>query len=65
MSLLSSPLTFDELLKGVFDKYSLTLSMGQYSLVGSTLRSYISYLWDEGRIEPEINDNLMKWKKTE
>ena len=65
VKLLDIPLTFDELLKGIFDKYSLALSTGQYSLVGSTIRSYISYLGDEGRIEPEINDNLMKWKKTE
>ncbi|MBQ7897615.1 MAG: MBL fold metallo-hydrolase [Clostridia bacterium] len=64
VELLDTPLTFDELLKGVFDRYSLILSTGQYSLVGATLRSYVSYLWDEGRIEPVIDDNLMKWKGT-
>lgn len=63
LSLIDSPKTFEEILKGIFDKYALTLSTGQYSLVGSTLRSYISYLWDEGKLEPVIENNYMYYKK--
>lgn len=55
--------TFEEILKLVFDKYSLSMNMNQYVLVGSTIKSYLAYLYDEGVITYYFIDNKMFWKK--
>lgn len=55
--------TFEEILKNVFDKYNLVMNINQYVLIGSTIKSYLSYLKDEGRITYEFIDNKMIWKQ--
>ena len=57
--------TFEDILKELFDSYSLTLNASQYVLSGSTVKSYLSYLYDEGKLGFEFNENKMYWKKTE
>jgi len=56
---LTSP---DEMLKKLMDSYGLELNYNQYVLIGSTMRSYLSYLADQGKIVPEIRDNGLYWK---
>ncbi len=55
--------TFEDILKLVFDKYSLIMNANQYVLVGSTIKSYLSYLYDENKITYEFKDNKMIWKQ--
>ena len=57
------PVTFEDVLKQVFDKYSLVMNTNQYVLIGSTIRSYLSYICDNGRIEYYFDDNRMLWKQ--
>lgn len=57
------PKSFEIILKELFDLYGLTLTHQQYALVGSTLRSYLSYLKGKGRLTVEFNSNMMLWKK--
>lgn len=38
------------------------MTMQQYVLVGSTVKSYLSWLKDSGRMTLEIQDNLVLWK---
>jgi len=57
--------TFEEVLKYVFDKYALTMDANQYVLVGSTIRSYLAYLCDENKIQYEFKENKMVWKQKE
>ena len=55
-------MTFEEILKTILDEYNLTLNANQYVLVGSTIRSYLSYLADENKLCYEFKDNKMVWK---
>lgn len=56
-------ITFEEILKYIFDEYSLTINGNQYVLIGSTIRSYLSYLVDENKLKYEFKDNKMLWKQ--
>ncbi len=58
----SSPLCFEEILKRLFDEYSLNMTFEQYALVGSTVRSYLTWLKDLGKITAEFKDNMLIWK---
>ena len=62
LALCEKNLTFDQILKGVFDHYQLALDMNQYVLVGSTIRSFLSDLMDKGQIVPDFSDNQLVWK---
>jgi len=55
-------ITFEEILKSVFDAYGLMMNTNQYVLIGSTVRSYLAYLYDNGKIGFEFKDNKMYWK---
>jgi len=55
--------TMEELLKHIADINEIKLGDGQFVLIGSTLRSYLSYLQNEKKIFHIIKDNKMYWKK--
>ena len=50
------------LLKRIFDRYRLAMNFEQYVLVGSTIRSYLSWLKDNKKIEADFQDNILKWR---
>lgn len=56
-----TPIPFEEALKAVFDRYGLTMSAEQYVLVGSTVRSYLAWLKDTGRLRVSFEDNRLLW----
>ena len=58
----NNPISFEDILKQLFDLYDLTINFNQYVLVGSTIRSYLSYLYDDGKIEVVFCDNRLLWK---
>ena len=49
-------------MKYIFEEYNLIMNANQYVLVGSTVKSYLSYLFDENKIKYEFKDNKMLWK---
>ncbi|MFA6535419.1 MAG: MBL fold metallo-hydrolase [Candidatus Babeliales bacterium] len=57
------PINFENLLKKLFDHYGLILDFNQYILVGSTVKSYLSYLYDLKQIEAIFENNVLLWKK--
>lgn len=59
--LLSEKQCFEELLAKLFEAYALTMTNEQYVLVGSTVRSYLSWLKDRGEVETDIKDNMLLW----
>lgn len=62
LELCGVPVTFEALLKQVFDAYHLRMSAQQYALIGSTLRSYLSCLYEENKIKYHFEDNQMFWQ---
>lgn len=53
---------FEGILKSLCDGYSVTLGHAQYILIGNTLRSFLSYLSDEGKARFSFEDNVMYWE---
>lgn len=58
----SEQLCFEEILKRLFDFYKLTMNFQQYVLVGSTVRSFLSYLKNQGRVSAEFCNNMLLWR---
>ena len=48
------PICFEDILQKLFTDYGLAMNFEQYVLVGSTVRSYLSWLRDSGRLEAEF-----------
>ena len=55
--------TFEEVLKAVFDGYDLTMTLQQYVLLGSTVKAYLRWLREQGRVDFEFSQNKMLWRK--
>lgn len=60
----AEPIIFEELLKKLFDDYGLTLTFEQYVLVGSTVKSYLAWLKDTGRLTVIFEDSRLLWRRT-
>ena len=58
-------ITFEDILKSVFDNYALVMNATQYVLISSTIKSYLSYLKDQNKLTYEFIDNKMYWKQNE
>ena len=63
VELCAEPVIFEELLKKLFDDYGLTLTFEQYVLVGSTVKSYLAWLKDTGRLTAFFEDNRLLWRR--
>ena len=63
VELCAEPVMFEELLKKLFDDYGLTLTFEQYVLVGSTVKSYLAWLKDTGRLTVLFEDNRLLWRR--
>ncbi len=63
LEICSEPLCFEQLLQKLSLKYRLQMSFEQYALVGSTVRSYLSWLKDSGRLQAYFEDGLLLWEK--
>ncbi|MDY4128490.1 MBL fold metallo-hydrolase [Peptostreptococcus porci] len=57
------PISFEHILQKLFNDYGLTLNVEQYVLVGSTVKSYLSWLKDTGKIQIVFEDNMLLWFK--
>lgn len=57
------PLCFEAILQKLFSGYQLTMNFEQYVLVGSTVRSYLSWLKDIGRLNAYFENNMLLWQQ--
>ena len=58
------PLCFEAILQKLFTDYGLTMNFEQYVLVGSTIRSYLAWLKDTGRVNALFENNMLLWQRT-
>ncbi len=63
LSICKEPLCFEAILQRLFQKYDLTMTFEQYALVGSTVRSYLAWLKDTGRLSARFENNLLLWEQ--
>lgn len=60
----NEPVGKEDIQKAVFDNYHLTMDENQYVLVGSTIRSYLSWLKAQGELEVIFIDNKKYWRSS-
>ena len=56
------PKGFESILQALFERYQLTMTFEQHALVGSTVRSYLTWLKEQGGLQVEIDNNRLLWK---
>lgn len=62
LTLCAQPLCSETLLQKLFTAYGLDMTFQQYALVGSTVRSFLSWLKGEGHLTAEFADNMLLWR---
>ena len=65
ISLCREPKTFEKILQALFSIYGLQMNFEQYVLVGSTVRSYLAWLKNCGRLAIVFKDNELLWSSIE
>ena len=63
VSVCASPRCFENILQKLFTAYGLKMNFEQYVLVGSTVRSYLAWLKDAGRLTVRFEDNMLLWER--
>lgn len=63
VSICAEPLCFEKILQKLFTEYGLAMNFEQYVLVGSTVRSYLAWLKDTGRLNARFEDNMLLWER--
>ena len=57
------PKSFEVILQKLFTEYNIKMTFEQHVLVGSTVRSYLAWLKDQGRLDIVFDDNMLLWKE--
>ena len=63
LELCGTPAGFETILQKLFQRYQLTMNFEQYVLVASTVRSYLSWLKDTGKLNAGFEDNRLLWER--
>lgn len=57
------PIRFELILQRLFTEYGMCMNFEKYVLVGSTVRSYLAWLKDSGRLNVRFEDNMLLWER--
>lgn len=63
LDICGTPHTFESILQILFGEYGLELNFEQYALVGSTVRSYLSWLKDKEKLFADFEGNMLHWRR--
>ena len=56
-----SPLSTENLVKKVCEKNAINLKLMQYALITSTIKSYLTVMYNEQKVGFTIEDNILLW----
>ncbi len=62
VSICKEPVCFEKILQEVFQGYGISINFEQYVLVGSTVRSYLSWLKDTKKLSTVFQDSMLLWQ---
>ena len=65
LEICKEPLCFEQILQKLFQVYGLVMNFQQYVLIGSTVRSYLSWMKESGKLKAEFVDNMLLWSAAE
>lgn len=65
LEICQEPYCFEQILQKLFQNYGLVMNFQQYVLVGSTVRSYLSWMKEQGKLKAEFVDSMLLWSKTD
>lgn len=63
LTICKEPVSFEKILQKIFQEYGLVMNFEQYVLVGSTVRSYLSWLKDKGELSVIFLDHMLLWQR--
>lgn len=63
LSICGESLYFERVLQEVFKGYRLTMNFEQCVLVGSMVRSYLSWIKDNGKLAVAFQDSMLLWQR--
>lgn len=59
----AEPVCFEAVLQRLFSDYGLDMNFEQHVLVGSTVRSYLAWLRDTGRLQVLFENSMLLWQR--
>lgn len=62
LNICKEPIDSETILQYIFNEYNLVMNIEQYVLVGSTIRSYLSWLKDTGSMTFMFRQNKLLWR---
>ena len=63
VAICAEPVCFEAVLQRLFSDYGLDMNFEQYVLVGSTVRSYLAWLRDTGRLQVLFKNSMLLWQR--
>lgn len=63
LGICAEPMSFETILQKLFEAYELKMTFEQHVLVGSTVRSYLSWLYDNDRLAADFEGNMLRWRR--
>ncbi|MCM1524004.1 MAG: MBL fold metallo-hydrolase [Ruminococcus sp.] len=65
MEICRRPSCFEAVLQSLFARYGLNMDLNQYVLAGSTVRSYLSWLYNSGELTAFFDNNMLLWSSAD
>jgi len=62
LEIIHTKISFENILKALCDEMNINLNYGQYALIGNTVRSFLSYLYNADKIQYDFIDNKLLWE---
>lgn len=62
LEICAEPISSEVILQRLFEEYDLKMTFEQHVLVGSTVRSYLSWLYDNDKLSADFEQNILRWR---